>query len=117
MRTVQSLGVALLALASCGPVRDSRPGRELRVAVVIDPARHAAENRAERTYWDLYLREILDKRGLRADELEPGALLDAGRLARYATLLVGDLDLVPSETLLEGWVRGGGTLIGSRTPA
>jgi hypothetical protein len=74
----------------------------LRIAWLHDSERHAVANRAQDNYWDAYIREILDQLGLRAEEVSPDTLADAERLARYATLLVGDLDTVWADpTLLQ----------------
>jgi hypothetical protein len=94
------------------------PLRELRVACVLDADRHAALNRAGKNYWDLYLREMLDEMGLRADEIGPAALGDPAQLDRYAAILMGDVDAgnIPgADEHLERWVREGGTLVGTST--
>lgn len=121
MRTWGRAGAALLlAIAAAGANETARAEpRQLRIACVYDSDRHAAAGRAGRDYWDIYLREILDQLGLRAEEVSPGVLRDAGRLARYATLLVGDLAANDFSSAardnLDRWIRGGGTLIAFST--
>ena len=67
----------------------------------------------------MYIREILDELGLRAEEVEPAVLRDPERLGRYATLLVGNLaaEDIPSEARgnFDRWVRGGGTFVAFST--
>jgi len=108
----------LLAIAGAEAKAWAEP-RPLRIAYVYDSQRHAEAGRAGQNHWDVYLREILDELGLRAEEVPPGAIQDAGRLARYATLLVGDLaaDDVSRTSLhnLDRWIRDGGTLIAFST--
>ena len=95
---------------------DARP---LRIAYAHDSSQHAAAAKAGRNHWDVYLREIVDELGLRAEEVEPAVLRDAERLARYATLLVGGLaaeDLSrEARGNLDRWIRGGGTLVAFAT--
>jgi hypothetical protein len=108
-------GVALLALSACGPARREGPERELRIAVLLDRERHAAENAAGRNYWDLYVLEVLDQLGLRADEIAP---FGRDPLGDYTTILVGTLRpelAAAARESLDRWVRAGGTLVGFGT--
>ncbi len=110
------LGVGFVAnSARAAEPEGATAPRQLRTAYLYDAAAHARANRNGRNHWDLYLREILDELGLRADEVGLDLLADAGRLDRYATLLVGGLSAEPlpqtTRDNLDRWVQGGGTLI------
>jgi len=97
-------------------VLGSETGRmKSSAAFVYDARIRDAENAAGRNYWYEYVREILDRVGLTAGPLPPGALADEEALAGLAVVIVGGL---PEEALprgarscLERWVAGGGVLI------
>ncbi|MBI4660098.1 MAG: hypothetical protein HY735_14755 [Verrucomicrobia bacterium] len=105
------------AQAAEAKVRAVARPQQLRIAYLHDPDRQAAVNRAGRNYWNVYLREILDQLGLRAEQVLPEVLQDAKRLARFATLLIGDAPDLPisARANLDRWLRDGGTLISFAT--
>jgi len=91
--------------------------KQLRLAYLYDPDLHAAANGAGRNYWDVYIGEILDQLGLRAEAIARQTLEDAEHLSQYATLLIGNLPRCgrAARDNLHEWVRGGGTLIAFAT--
>jgi hypothetical protein len=91
--------------------------KQLRLAYLYDPDLHAAANGAGRNYWDVYIGEILDQLGLRAEAIARQTLEDAEHLSQYATLLIGNLPRWgrAARDNLHEWVRGGGTLIAFAT--
>jgi len=87
------------------------------VAYIYDEALHREINLHGENCWHLYLAEILDELGVRAQWLPPDSLTDLPPGVRV--LLVGDLDAsqLPAGTAscLRRWVEAGGILIGCMT--
>ena len=65
--------------------------QQLRFGCLYDPDLRAPANGAEWNYWDVYIGEILDQLGLRAEAIPRPTLEDAEHLSQYATLLIGNL--------------------------
>lgn len=109
--------VLLLAFYYLSNGRTNAAAQPLRIGSLHDPNRQAAVNHAGRNYWSVYVTEILDQLGSRADQLSPEILQDAEQLGRYATLLTGDVPELPPSALanLDRWLKGGGTLISFAT--
>ncbi|UCH34265.1 MAG: hypothetical protein JSV65_17305 [Armatimonadota bacterium] len=88
---------------------------DLRVAYVYDHALHAGLNASQANYWDIYLREICEQLGLRAETVSVADLESATSLSRLATLVIGWQSAAALTTAakrnLDDWVRAGGTLI------
>jgi hypothetical protein len=93
--------------------------RPIAAGYLCDAGLHAAANERGENYWDIYLGEIAEQMGLPAQPVSLADLGDAGTLARYSALLLGE---VPAELVaplagnLERWVRAGGVLLGLGTP-
>ena len=93
-----------------------------RTAYVYDQTLHDQANAEGRNYWYAYVREVLDRVGVMADELPLGALTDAAALAPYSTLVLPDLEggSLPTAAVeaLGAWVERGGQLLsfGSHGP-
>jgi len=93
-----------------------------RTAYLYDQSLHDEANAAGRNYWYAYVREILDRVGVAADEVPPASLADADALARYSTLILPDLEggtlSAPAVEALGAWVERGGQLLsfGSHGP-
>ena len=120
MKTWMRMCAAVLLSMAVAQAKGETAVRALRMAFVHDSQQHAAAGPAERNHWDVYLREILDQLGARAEEVSPAVLHDPEGLKAYATILLGNLS---AETLsaqarnnLHAWIRGGGTLVAFSTP-
>jgi hypothetical protein len=111
----RSAGVVACAWPALS-ARDTRAApRVLRAGYIDDPRRRTVANREGRNYWNAYMPEILSELGLGAAAVSLDALADRERLARYATLLLSDLDVAKvsptAAGTLDEWVRAGGVLI------
>ncbi|MDD5677390.1 MAG: hypothetical protein PHW60_05270 [Kiritimatiellae bacterium] len=86
------------------------------IAWICDDEIWQATNRLGRNYWDVYIREIMNWQGIRAQAWPLAALEDIRQLGRIRTLAIGRLAgsrlTEPMKSNLDAWVRAGGTLIG-----
>jgi len=65
--------------------------QQLRFGYLYDPDLRAAANGAGRNYWDVYIGEILDQLGLRAEAIARPTLEDAAFLTLCITDEVGEI--------------------------
>ena len=89
------------------------------LAFVLDETLRDELNASGQNYWDVYLEEIADLLGVRADVLSPHDLANGKSLTEVRALIVGwhtgrRLD-APVLDAIRNWVRDGGILIGFGT--
>ena len=87
----------------------------IRAAYLYDPDLHAELNRSGRNYWDIYIREINEQLGLRADQVSCHDLESLATFEGLRTLIVGwqtgEALSATAKRNLADWVEAGGTLI------
>jgi hypothetical protein len=86
-----------------------------RLAYVYDAPLHAELNARRRNYWDIYLREINEQLGLRAEQVSCKDLESPATFNALRTLIVGwqsgEALSAAAKDNLRTWVEAGGTLI------
>ncbi len=97
----------------------SRNAGKLIAAYVYDADLRIKTNQQGKNYWYEYIKEINEQLGLSAEEIPTNSLEDSTLLDDIGILFIGDLptsritDAIRAN--LDGWVRGGGVLIGFAT--
>jgi len=88
--------------------------RSLGVAWVYDADEHRRQNRARRSYWHAYAREILSRLGVTAEAISPVEAVEPATLADVAALIVGPAgaDLSAAAAPLHDFADQGGVVIG-----
>ncbi len=91
----------------------------IATAYLIDDTVRAAANAHGENYWDVYLAELFEQMGLRAEPINLRSLANPADLAFYSALVIGNLpEEHRSSTMretLERWVEAGGLLLGLGT--
>lgn len=86
------------------------------LAYIYDEALKSKANQQGRNYWDIYIQEILDMLGARAQRISPLDLETASLLDDMKTVILGSQSSASLSSkaieALEQWVKEGGILIG-----